>query len=235
MTNMLNIKRAAAPLRQEVLQTLRTEIIEGRLAPGQRLTERALTEMLDVSRTVLRESLRQLEAEGLISLVPNKGPMVRALTVEEARELYRIREMLEGLGARLFAETAKPAQVKALEVALTRVERAYATDEPQVILTAKNDFYDAIHSGSGSENLSKMTATVLAQIWRWRAIGLTHPKRSKDRSRESARNLRDVVDAIRSGDGERAEQSARHEARLAASEVLRLLDCTESPASELPD
>jgi DNA-binding GntR family transcriptional regulator len=143
--------------------------------------------------------------------------------------------MLEGLGARLFAETAKPAQVKALEVALTRVERAYATDEPQVILTAKNDFYDAIHSGSGSENLSKMTATVLAQIWRWRAIGLTHPKRSKDRSRESARNLRDVVDAIRSGDGERAEQAARHEARLAASEVLRLLDCTESPASELPD
>jgi DNA-binding GntR family transcriptional regulator len=224
MTHKLSIKRAAAPLRQEVLSTLRTEIIEGRLAPGQRLTERSLTEMLDVSRTVLRESLRQLEAEGLINLVPNKGPVVRALTVKEARELYRIREMLEGLGARLFAETGELAHVAALVEALSEVEAAYREDDPHIILTAKNAFYQAIHVGSGSGALSKMTGTVLAQIWRWRAVGLAHPQRSKDRSRESVQNLRQIVAAIQSGNGEQAEQAARHEARLAASEVLRLLD-----------
>jgi DNA-binding GntR family transcriptional regulator len=227
MVEKLIVKRQAAPLRQEVLQTLRTEIIEGRLPPGQRLTERALTEMLGVSRTVLRESLRQLEAEGLISLIPNKGPMVRALTIDEARELYRIREMLEGLGARLFAENAAPANLAALDSALSEVEQSYATDNPKNILIAKNAFYAAIHDGSRCAALSKMTATVLAQVWRWRAVGLAHPQRSKSRAGESIANLRDVVQAIRSGDGEMAETVARKEARLAATEVLRVLGSLE--------
>jgi len=227
MDGRLTVKRAAAPLREQVLQTLRTEIIEGNLAPGRRLTEREMTEMLGVSRTVLREGLRQLESEGLISLIPNKGPVVRALTVAEAHELYRIREALEGLGARLFAEASAPAQLVALDAALAEVERAYAGGNPKTILTAKNAFYEAIHAGAGSATLSKMLATVLAQVWRWRALGLAHPRRSLDRSPQSVANLREVVAAIRAGDGERAEQAARLEARLAATEVLRLIEGEE--------
>ncbi len=224
MEARLTFKRAAAPVREQVLETLRTEIIEGRFAPGRRLTERELTEMLGVSRTVLRESLRQLESEGLISLIPNKGPVVRALTVEEARELYRIRETLEGLGARLFAEKPDPQNLALLEDAFGEVERAYRGGDPRTILLAKNAFYDAIHTGAGSVTLSKMLSTVLAQIWRWRAMGLAHPRRSAGRSAESVAKLRDVVDAIKSGDGDRAEKAARIEARLAAAEVLRILD-----------
>ncbi|MGI1661512.1 GntR family transcriptional regulator [Palleronia sp. KMU-117] len=236
MDDRLTVKRAAAPIREQVLQNLRTEIIEGRLAPGRRLTERELTEMLGVSRTVLRESLRQLESEGLISLIPNKGPVVRALTVEEARELYRIRETLEGLGARLFAERPDPAHLALLEDAFAEVERAYRGGDPRTILLAKNAFYDAIHTGAGSNTLSKMLSTVLAQIWRWRAVGLAHPRRSAGRSSESVAKLREVVEAIKSGNGDRAEQAARTEARLAAAEVLRILDEVESKGKDaLPD
>ena len=72
------IQKLAAPLRLQVLDGLRRAIIDGRLAPGARLTERELTEMMGVSRTVIREALRQLESEGLIANVPNKGPVVRA-------------------------------------------------------------------------------------------------------------------------------------------------------------
>jgi DNA-binding GntR family transcriptional regulator len=238
MNDRLTVKRAAAPIREQVLQNLRTEIIEGRLAPGRRLTERELTEMLGVSRTVLRESLRQLESEGLISLIPNKGPVVRALTLEEARELYRIRETLEGLGARLFAEKAKPVHLARLEAAFQEVERAYDGGDPKAILQAKNAFYEAIHTGAGSHTLSKMLSTVLAQIWRWRAVGLAHPRRSKGRSAESVEKLREVVEAIRAGDGDRAEHAARTEARLAAAEVMRLLDEAEAEGkaeAALPD
>ncbi len=224
MDDKLTIRRAAAPLREQVLQALRTAIIEGHLEPGRRLTEREMTEMLGVSRTVLREGLRQLESEGLISLIPNKGPVVRALTVGEAHELYRIREALEGLAARLFAENATAQHLAALEATLAEVESAYAGDHPKTILQAKNAFYEAIHAGAGSATLSKMLATVLAQVWRWRAVGLAHPRRSLDRSTQSVTNLRDVVAAIRAGDGERAEAVARLEARLAAAEVLRLID-----------
>ena len=217
------IRRSAAPLREQVLETLRTEIIEGRMEPGRRLTERELTDLLGVSRTVLRESLRQLESEGLISLIPNKGPVVRSLTADEARELYRIRESLEGLGARLFAEQVEPDSLAGLEAALTRVEAAYSANDPAQVLEAKNAFYEAIHSGARSSILSRMLSTVLAQIWRWRALGLSHPGRSPSRSTESVANLRKVVDAIRAGDGDRAEAAARHEARVAATEVLRIL------------
>lgn len=217
------IERSAAPLREQVLKTLRTEIIEGRLEPGRRLTERELTDLLGVSRTVLRESLRQLESERLISLIPNKGPVVRSLTALEARELYRIRESLEGLGARLFAEQVEPESLSELERAFVRVQEAYSANDPKQVLEAKNAFYDAIHSGARSSALSRMLSTVLAQIWRWRALGLSHPGRSPRRSTESVENLRKVVDAIRSGDGDEAEAAARREARLAAAEVLRIL------------
>ena len=224
MEGKLKLKRSAAPVREQVLEALRREIIEGRFEPGRRLTERELTELLGVSRTVLRESLRQLESEGLVSLIPNKGPVVRALSVDEARELYRIREALEGLAARLFSEQSAPDQIAALERTFDTVEAAYRSGEPADILAAKNDFYETMHKGAGSEILSKMLGTVLAQIWRWRALGLTHPMRSEDRSAESVRNLRELVDAIKAADEEGAERAAKKDVRLAAAEVLRLLE-----------
>lgn len=232
MTTQLELKRSVAPIREQVVQTLTREIIEGRFEPGRRLTERELTGLLGVSRTVLREGLRQLESEGLISLIPNKGPVVRALTTDEAGELYRIREALEGLGARLFAEQPAPRSISALEDALAQVEAAYETGDPSKILVAKNTFYEAINNGANSFTLSKMLSTVLAQIWRWRAVGLSHPKRSTNRSNESISNLRNVVDAIRSGDGDRAEAAARREVRLAANEVMRLLASGPDNASK---
>jgi len=213
-----------SPPREKVLQVLRTEIIEGRLAPGQRITERELTDLLGVSRTVLREGLRQLEAEGLISLIPNKGPIVRDLTEAEAKELYRIREMLEGLSARLFAESRTESALAQLDEALLAVTAAYADGDPRKILEAKNRFYEAIHIGMESAVLKQMLSTVLVRVWRWRSVGLSHPNRSAERSEESIGNLRALAEAIRAGDGDRAEAIARHEARRASAEVMRLLE-----------
>jgi GntR family transcriptional regulator, trigonelline degradation regulator len=138
------------------------------------------------------------------------------------------------LGARLFAEKPDPHHLALLEDAFGEVERAYRGGDPRTILLAKNAFYDAIHTGAGSGTLSKMLSTVLAQIWRWRAMGLAHPRRSAGRSAESVAKLRDVVDAIKSGDGDRAEQAARVEARLAAAEVLRILDDLERRGGDEP-
>lgn len=233
MVDKLHLTRSAAPVREQVLKALRSEIVEGRFPPGKRLTERELTEMLGVSRTVLRESLRQLEAEGLISLIPNQGPVVRALTVGEARELYRIREALEGLAARLFAEQNNPDRIAELEQAYSAVEAAYHDGDPRAILAAKNDFYAAMHTGAGSQSLSKMLSIVLAQVWRWRAMGLAHPNRSTERSVESTRILSEMVEAIRAGEADTAERAAKEDTRLAAAEVLRLLD-TQADAELMP-
>lgn len=220
---IINIERQAAPLRQKVLEALRRAIVSGQLAPGQRLTERALIEMLAVSRTVIREALRQLEAEGLIEIIPNKGPVVRQLSAAEAKDLYRIRAVLEGLAARLFAENATDAMVAELALALKDVERAYQGSDGGLALDAKTKFYDLLYTGGASETLASMLAVVQARVWRWRAVGLTHPKRAHDRLNESVENLSSLITAIENRDGEVAEQIARKEVGKAAAEVMRLI------------
>jgi len=225
------IRKAAAPLRRQVLEELRQSIIAGRLNPGDRLIERDLIAMMGVSRTVIREALRQLESEGLVAIIPNKGPVVRELTQDEARDLYAIRAVLEGLAARLFVEHATTDQVEKLEHALIAVGSAYDGGETQRILEAKNSFYDVLFAGAGSETLSSMIGMLHVRIWRWRALGLGHPQRSPERSQESMRGLRVMLKAIRTRDAGLAERAIREEVNKAAAEVTRLLAKASTPAS----
>jgi len=220
---IITIQRQAAPLRQQVLEALRRAIVSGRLAPKQRLTERALIEMLGVSRTVIREALRQLEGEGLIEIIPNKGPVVRELSPAEAKDLYRIRAVLEGLAARLFAENATGSMVDKLDAALQEVVLAYKGEDGEQALDAKTQFYDLLYAGSDSQTLASMLGVVQARVWRWRAVGLTHPDRAQNRLDESVRNLRLLIAAIRNKDGDLAEQIMREEVNKAAEEVMRLI------------
>jgi DNA-binding GntR family transcriptional regulator len=217
------INKEAAPLRSQVLQELRRSILSGRLNPGERLVERELIAMMGVSRTVIREALRQLESEGLVAIIPNKGPVVRQLTVEEARDLYAIRAVLEGLAARLFAEHALNPQVRELEEALLQVAEAYKTEDSEKIIDTKNRFYEVLFAGAKSQTLSAMIGMLHGRIRRWRAIGLSHPQRSKRRQQESLHNLRDMVKAVWARDAGRAETTMRHEVEEAAKEIDRLL------------
>ncbi len=110
------IPKASAPLRRQVLYELRQSIISGRLNPGKRLVERELISMMGVSRTVIREALRQLESEGLVAIIPNKGPVVRTLTL--GRGAGSLRHSRGARGAcRTFVHCSKrtPAEVQQLE------------------------------------------------------------------------------------------------------------------------
>lgn len=222
------VKKRAAPLRSDVVDALRKAIIEGRLAPGARLIERELIDMTGVSRTVVREALRQLESESIVETIPNKGPIVRQLSRSEAEDLYLIRSVLEGLAARMFVAHAKKQDIVALKDALDRTAEAYRDSTPDVILAVKNEFYNILFSGAGSETLSSMTGTLYARIWRWRALGLGHPKRSSGRSKQSVTALRDLYQALKSRDAELAEKIARQEALNAAAEIMRIFGDTES-------
>jgi DNA-binding GntR family transcriptional regulator len=219
----LEIAKLAAPLRQKVESVLREAIINGRLAPGQRLTERELVKMTGVSRTLVREALRQLESEGLITVIPNRGPVVRELTVAEAQELYAIRAVLEGLAARLFVEHADDAALDTLMQAAQAEIAAYQSGDFPLVLQTKNRFYDALFAGAGSETLSAMLNTLHARIWRWRALGVTHPQRSPQRWKEAVRGLKEICAAIRKRDVEAAERATREEADRGGAELMRLL------------
>ena len=219
----LPVERSVAPLRRQVAERLRQSIIAGRLPPGARLIERELIASMGVSRTVIRETLRELESEGLIAMIPNKGPIVRELTLAEATDLYSIRAVLEGLAARLFAARADPSHVARLARALDLTAKAYKKGDPARIFETKDAFYDAFFEGAGSETLSLMIGTLHGRISRWRSLGLGHPRRSPSRSRETIRNLRALVAALRKRDPDLAERIIRHEVTRAATEVTRLL------------
>jgi GntR family transcriptional regulator, trigonelline degradation regulator len=217
------IRRSAAPLRHEVLEALRASIVNGRLAPGARLIERELIAMMGVSRTVIREALRQLEAEGLVDVVPNRGAIVRELTIAEARDLYAIRALLEGLAARMFVEKASPDEIAALGRELKATAAAYRRRDPEEIIVTKNRFFALLFDGAKSETLSTMLATLMARIWRWRVLGLSHPKRSPARPEQSIKGLQALYKAIAQRDPAAAEQLARAEVMHAAQEIVRIL------------
>jgi DNA-binding GntR family transcriptional regulator len=217
------IPKESAPLRRQVLDEIRQSIIAGRLEPGSRLVERKLIAMMGVSRTVIREALRQLESEGLVSVIANKGPIVRELTLAEARDLYSIRAVLEGLAARRFAENAEDSDIDALERELEVTEQAYECGTPELVLESKNRFYEVLFAGAGSESLSSMIGLLHVRIWRWRALGLGHPRRSDQRWKESVENLRALLVAVKARDAAQAEGILRGEVTKAATEVIRLL------------
>jgi GntR family transcriptional regulator, trigonelline degradation regulator len=221
--DLLAVRAQAAPLRQRVVDALRAAVIAGSLAPGQRLIERELIDRVGVSRTVIREALRQLESEGLVETLANKGPVVRALSPAEAVDLYRIRASLEGLAARLFIERAQPAARAALRSALGEVESAYRAGGGDAILAAKNRFYAALFDGAASDVLSSMLGGLHARIWRWRALGLSHAERSIARSQRAVLGLGELVAAIDRGDAGAAERAISEDTADAAREVMRLL------------
>ena len=221
--SVLTIRKSAAPLRREVVDALRLSIVRGQLSPGERLIERQLISMTGVSRTVIREALRQLESEGLVDVVPNKGVIVRKLTIDEAHDLYAIRAVLEGLAARMFVEKANQNHIHNITRELEATIEAYRVGNPEKTIESKNRFYKALFAGAQSETLSSMIDALHARIWRWRVLGHSHPLRSPGRSEETIRALQDLTEAVSARDSERAEKIAHNEATKAAAKVMRIL------------
>jgi DNA-binding GntR family transcriptional regulator len=231
VTPLLEIVRHAAPLRQQVESALREAIIDGQFPPGQRLTERELTVSMGVSRTLVREALRQLESEGLISVIPNRGPIVRRLSANEIQDLYAIRAVLEGLAARTFAEKSTEKNMQLLGETMAGAIAAYEAGDPVGALEGKNRFYGILVDGAGSQSLSTMLATLDSRIRQWRAIGMTHPQRSPKRSKEAVGGLKAIWSAISRRDATAAEAATRDEARRGAAELMRLLETAPVKAS----
>src|SRR5215475_3289333 len=127
-------------VRAMVAQKLREAIMSGKLKPGQRLVERELCEMTGVSRPSIREALRLLEADGLVNTVPHRGPMVSTISLEEARQLYAARAVLEGFAGRECARLRDPAVARRMGNALTRLKAAFTKADMMAVLEAKTDF-----------------------------------------------------------------------------------------------
>src|SRR5258706_4861187 len=139
-----------------VANKLREAIMSGTLKPGQRLIERELCEMTGVSRPSIREALRLLEADGLVNTVPHRGPVVSTISLEEARQLYAARAVLEGFAGRECARLRDPAVVHRIGGALARLKAAFAEADLMAALDAKTEFYAALIGGFQNTFIERM-------------------------------------------------------------------------------
>jgi DNA-binding GntR family transcriptional regulator len=196
----LAVVAVAAPIREQVLRNLRRAIVEGEFAPGQRLVEREIIELTGASRTSVREALRELATEGLITTVPHRGVFVAVPTVADAEELYAVRQVLEALAVGWFVDRATPSDVDELWRALEALEAATSIREA---LRAKDRFYLVI--GSHNATVSSLLSVLNARIALLRSLSLS----AEGRMPESKREMREIVDAIARRDRDAAEAAAR--------------------------
>jgi DNA-binding GntR family transcriptional regulator len=213
----MKVTRVFAPVREQVVEAIRAEIISGGLAPGQRLIERELREELDVSRTTLREAYRQLEAEGFITITPHKGPTVTVMTDDEARSVYEVREALECFAVRLFVKRADESTLDRLQEAVTRLRDAHLSGEVPAMLEAKHEFYDVLYAGADNDVLRAQAALLQSRLYRLRARSLAR----NGRPGASIAEIEQVMERIAERDAEAASTlwgQHIHRAALAALE-----------------
>ena len=209
-------------LREQVAERLRLAIATGRFAPGARLIERELCEMMGVSRTSLREALRELQADGLITLQPNKGLSVSVVTEDTARSIYEVRATLEGLAARLFAQRATDAQIAALRQTVEQLAEVYSNFTGEAFIAAKTRFYDILLEGAGNEVASEMLRRIHTRVSQLRVVSLS----SAERAGQSIRELREFMDALEARDADRAWRVCTAHVEAAAAAALKAIGTT---------
>lgn len=224
----LRIAAAAAPLRQQVVERMREAIAEGRFMPGERLIERELCELLGVSRTSLREALRELETDGIVTNLANRGVIVSTISPRGAREIYEARELLESFVAQRFAELASSAQIAELERCVDALEASYRAE--QGVVAAKRRFYDAFVAGADHDLAALMLRSIQLRASQLRVMTLSDP----DRSKRSIAEIRVLMSALKKRDATAAAQAARIHVRNAGTLALRLLERGPRPGAERP-
>lgn len=159
---------AFLPLRDVVFKTLRQAILTGELKPGERLMEIHLANKLGVSRTPIREAIRQLELEGLVIMVPRKGAMVASITQKSMRDVLEVRLALEKLAVELASERITDEQKTKLKSALLEFEEVVKSTDASMIAKADVAFHDVIFEATGNIRLGQLANNLSEQMYRYR-------------------------------------------------------------------
>lgn len=215
----LRIVQPRALLREQVLDKLRNAIIEGWYPPGTRLIERELCEALGVSRTSVREVLRQLETEQLITVEPRRGPIVASISVAEAEAIYETRAIFETAVVRAFIKRAPDTEFDQLMAATNEFGQAAEAEDRHELLTSMSLFYDILLRGAGNPVLQSVVRQLMARVAFLRSKSLSEPGRLKF----SVAEIQELSDAIMARDTKRAEKAATRHVGQARDAAMRRL------------
>ena len=185
---------------QRVYDHLRVEILAGRLEPGAELAEVALAEQLGVSRGPIREAIGRLASEGLVTVRPRRGAVVRSLSKEEFLELYQVREALEMMAVRLAVPRLGAEDIVALEELIAAMASHAERGDVAEFFEANSAFHVRLFEASGNAKLYELYHQLLAQLGRYRIRSLSLRGNLQRSVAEHAAILR----AAKRGDADRA-------------------------------
>ena len=206
------------PLRELVFEALREAIVDGTLAPGERLMEAQLAEELGVSRTPVREAIRKLELAHYVVMVPRRGAYVADISLKDVADVFEIRGALEALAAELAAERASEDEIERMERLLVQIGQAVEAKDVAAVVELDTQFHDTLLKASRNERLYVIISQLREQIQRFRTRTLSNPARMKVAVEEHRR----LVEALAARDADLARRLAAEHIESAANSLMQL-------------
>ena len=196
---------APVPSSERVYQALKHRILAGMLEPGSRLVELQLATEFAVSRTPVREALKRLTAEGLITVDPVRGIVVSDVDARELEEIFVVREVLDGLAARLAAGRVSSTDLTKLHLLMDMMRDAVRTGQWEGMVQANIKFHDVLHQAAGNERLRHLTRNLLDFVRRFSNEAFA----SQERSAAVLAEHEEIIKAMEARDPDLAETVAR--------------------------
>ena len=191
-------------LSSRVIHTIREDILNGKYQANEELKEKSIGEEMGVSRTPVREALRQLELEGLVHIIPNKGAFVENVTLKDIKDIYEIRSLLEGLCARWAANNITKEQLEELEETVFLSDFHFSKENWDQMVELDNRFHEIVYEACGSKELTRVLRDYHHYLQRIRKITLEQ----KTRARASMDEHCKIAEALKARDAAEAERCA---------------------------
>jgi DNA-binding GntR family transcriptional regulator len=225
IVKLVPLEQQTAPLRNKIIASLRTAIATGVLEPGARLVERDLCAQLGVSRTSLREALRELQADGVLLQAGARGLSVGIVSREEADNAYRIRAVLEALVVEQFIERASDRDVRELVKEGEALKAAYRSGDVGRMLISKHRFFERICIGADNSLVFNIINRLVLRTASLRSLSLAR----KLRQRQSLEETETIIKAIRARNVADAKRAATAHVNNAMRSVFTALDHKQEP------
>ena len=208
------------PVRERTYEHLKSNVLSGRLNPGERLTEEHLAEKLGVSRTPVREALHKLEAEGLIKALETRGFVVSRDSKDEVEELFELRAILEGYALRAVCEKIPEEVVERLDGFVTKAEEALRRNRIDEVFKWNTEFHDTLHSlVTEKRRIHQLMVNIRKYVLRYRKDTLQYP----DGGKKAVEGHRKILLALRMKDPDLCERIMRDHIRQAKEDALQSL------------
>ena len=199
------------PLREIVYEELKRQILVGEIAPGTRMMEVELAEDMGVSRTPVREAIRKLEKEGMVTIEPRKGAYASNISIKDMVDVLEVRQGLEAMAAAIASEKITQAQKEELQTVVDQYREAVEAENVEKMIQYDQKFHMLIVTYSGNKTLTQVFSTVQELALRFRYIYYDDFNRYENMPNEH----QEIENAIMSGDSEKARIAADlHVARL---------------------